>query len=73
MLSNLDRLYVVVRDRITRSAFERGYKEGHRKGQREMKAAIMTNLDKASPFDFKSAELKLGYVYAESIAKDTKL
>jgi hypothetical protein len=38
-----------------------------------MKAAIMTNLDSGSPFDFKSTELKLGFVYAEGIVKDTKL
>jgi hypothetical protein len=69
----LDKFYVNVRDRLTRSAVERGYNEGHRDGQRQMKAAIMTNLYDNAPLDFKSLELKLGFVYAEGIAKDTKL
>jgi hypothetical protein len=38
-----------------------------------MKGAIMTNLYEKAPLDFKSLELKLGFVYAEGIAKDTKL
>lgn len=73
MLNRLDKMYVAIRDRITRSAYERGYHEGRRKGQRQMKAAIMTNLQGGAPFDFKSQELKLGFFYAEGIAKDTKL
>jgi hypothetical protein len=73
MLNWLDKFYVNVRDRLTRSAVERGYNEGHRDGQRKMKAAIMTNLYEKAPLDFKSLELKLGFVYAEGIAKDTKL
>lgn len=73
MLNRLDKIYVAIRNRLTRSAYERGYHEGRRKGQRQMKAAIMTNLDSGSPFDFKSTELKLGFVYAEGIVKDTKL
>jgi hypothetical protein len=73
MLRALDRVYVTVRDRLTRSAVERGYNEGHRDGQRAMKAVIMTNLYNKAPLDFKSLELKLGFVYAEGIAKDSKL
>jgi hypothetical protein len=73
MLSWLDKFYVSVRDRLTRSAVERGYTEGHRDGQRQMKSAIMTNLIEKAPMDFKSLELKLGFIYAEGIAKDTKL
>jgi hypothetical protein len=73
MLKTLDRVYVTVRDRLTRSAVERGYTEGHRDGQRAMKAAIMTNLIEKAPLDFKSLELKLGFIYAEGIAKDSKL
>jgi hypothetical protein len=38
-----------------------------------MKGAIMNDLQTKSPFDFKSPELKLGYIYAEGIAKDAKL
>jgi hypothetical protein len=38
-----------------------------------MKAAIMTNLIEKAPLDFKSLELKLGFIYAEGIAKDSKL
>jgi hypothetical protein len=73
MLKALDKAYVTVRDRLTRSAVERGYHEGHRDGQRAMKAVIMTNLYEKAPLDFKSLELKLGFVYAEGIAKDSKL
>jgi hypothetical protein len=73
MLKTLDRVYVTVRDRLTRSAVERGYTEGHRDGQRAMKAAIMTNLIEKAPLDFKSLELKLGFIYAEGIAKDSTL
>jgi hypothetical protein len=73
MLKTLDRVYVTVRDRLTRSAVERGYTEGHRDGQRAMKAVIMTNLIEKAPLDFKSLELKLGFIYAEGIAKDSKL
>jgi hypothetical protein len=73
MLKALDKVYVTVRDRLTRSAVERGYNEGHRDGQRAMKAVIMTNLYQKAPLDFKSLELKLGFVYAEGIAKDSKL
>jgi hypothetical protein len=73
MLKTLDRVYVSVRDRLTRSAVERGYTEGHRDGQRAMKAAIMTNLIEKAPLDFKSLELKLGFIYAEGIAKDSTL
>jgi hypothetical protein len=73
MLKTLDRVYVTVRDRLTRSAVERGYTEGHRDGQRAMKAVIMTNLIDKAPLDFKSLELKLGFIYAEGIAKDSKL
>jgi hypothetical protein len=73
MLNWLDKFYVNVRDRLTRSAVERGYNEGHRDGQRAMKAAIMTDLMAKAPLDFKSLELKLGFIYAEGIAKDTKL
>lgn len=69
----IDKFYVNVRDRLTRSAVERGYTEGHRDGQRQMKGAIMTNLFDKAPLDFKSPELKLGFIYAEGIAKDTKL
>jgi hypothetical protein len=73
MLKALDKFYVSVRDRLTRSAVQRGYTEGHRDGQRAMKAAIMTNLIEKAPLDFKSLELKLGFIYAEGIAKDSKL
>ena len=73
MIKALDKFYVSVRDRLTRSAVERGYTEGHRDGQRAMKAAIMTNLIEKAPLDFKSLELKLGFIYAEGIAKDSKL
>jgi hypothetical protein len=73
MLSIIDKVYVNVRDRLTRSAVQRGFAEGHRAGQRAMKGAIMTNLYEKAPLDFKCLELKLGYVYAEGIAKDTKL
>jgi hypothetical protein len=73
MLKALDKFYVSVRDRLTRSAVERGYTEGHRDGQRAMKAAIMTNLIEKAPLDFKSLELKLGFIYAEGIAKDSTL
>jgi hypothetical protein len=38
-----------------------------------MKGAIMTNLIDKAPLDFKCLELKLGYLYAEGIAKNTKL
>ena len=71
LLKILDRYYVTVRDWATRSAFERGFHEGQRKGQRQMKGAIMTNLYEKAPLDFKSPELKLGFIYAEGIAKDT--
>jgi hypothetical protein len=73
MLKALDKFYVSVRDRLTRSAVQRGYTEGHRDGQRAMKAAIMTNLIEKAPLDFKSLELKLGFIYAEGIAKDSTL
>lgn len=73
MLDTLDKFYVTVRDRLTRSAVERGYRQGHRDGQRRIKGAIMTNLSKKAPTDFKSLELKLGFIYAQGIAKDTKL
>jgi hypothetical protein len=73
MLRTLDKVYVNLRDRLTRSAVERGFAEGHRAGQRAMKGAIMTNLIDKAPLDFKCLELKLGYLYAEGIAKDTKL
>jgi hypothetical protein len=73
MLKTLDRVYVSVRERLTRSAVGRGYTEGHRDGQRAMKAAIMTNLIEKAPLDFKSLELKLGFIYAEGIAKDSTL
>lgn len=73
MLRIIDNWYLSVRDWATKSAFERGYHEGQRKGQRQMKAEIMTNLYDKAPLDFKSAELKLGFIYAEGIAKDTKV
>jgi hypothetical protein len=73
MLKALDKAYVTVRDRLTRSAVQRGYNEGHRDGQRAMKGAIMTNLIDKAPLEFKCLELKLGFIYAEGIAKDTKL
>jgi hypothetical protein len=73
MLKALDKFYISVRDRLTRSAVQRGYTEGHRDGQRAMKAAIMTNLIEKAPLDFKSLELKLGFIYAEGIAKDSTL
>jgi hypothetical protein len=38
-----------------------------------MKAVIMTNLIEKAPLDFKSLELKLGFIYAEGIAKDSTL
>lgn len=73
MFKALDKAYVNVRDYLTRSAVQRGYNEGHRDGQRAMKGVIMTNLYEKAPLDFKSLELKLGFVYAEGIAKDSKL
>ena len=73
MLNALDEMYVNVRDYLTRSAVQRGYNEGHRDGQRAMKGVIMTNLYDKAPMDFKNLELKLGFIYAEGIVKDSKL
>jgi hypothetical protein len=73
MFRLLDSIYIPIRDWFGRKAYQRGYDHGHRIGQRQMKGAIMTDLQNKSPFDFKSPELKLGYIYAEGVAKDAKL
>ena len=73
MLKLIDKIYFRVRDWFDKGAVDRAYDEGLNNGASVMQARILSELRRLSPHDFKSQELKLGFVYAEGIVKDTTL
>lgn len=73
MLKLIDKLYFRIRDWFDKGAVDRAYDQGLNHGADVMKGRMLAELRRLSPHDFKSQELKLGFVYAEGIVKDTEL
>ena len=73
MLKLIDKVYFRIRDWFDKGAVDRAYYEGLENGASIMKARMIQELSRLAPTDFKSQELKLGFIYAQGIVKDTDL
>ena len=73
MLKLIDKIYFRVRYWFDKGAVDRAYDEGLNNGADVMRARILSELQRLAQHDFKSQELKLGFIYAEGIVKDTTL
>ena len=73
MLKLIDKVYFRIRDWFDKGAVDRAYDEGLENGASIMKARMIQELSRLAPTDFKSQELKLGFIYAQGIVKDTDL
>jgi len=73
LLKLIDKVYFRIRDWFDKGAVDRAYDEGLENGASIMKARMIQELSRLAPTDFKSQELKLGFIYAQGIVKDTDL
>ena len=73
LLKLIDKAYFRIRDWFDKGAVDRAYEAGLKNGAAVMQSRILDDLRRMGPHDFKSQELKLGFIYAEGIAKDAKL
>ena len=73
LLKLIDKFYFRIRDWFDKGAVDRAYDQGLSNGADVMKSHMLAELRRLSPHDFKSQELRLGFIYAEGIVKDTEL
>lgn len=73
LLKLIDKIYFRIRDWFDKGAVDRAYDQGLNHGADLMRARILSELQRLAPHDFKSQELKLGFIYAQGIVKDAEL